>query len=63
MIQAHVDATDSAVGRRILDCWSAEQRCFAKVMQRDYKRVLQAMAEAESTGSDVDQAVMAAAHG
>ncbi|HZE16681.1 MAG TPA: glutamate synthase subunit alpha, partial [Mycobacterium sp.] len=63
MIQAHVDATDSAVGRRILDCWSVEQRCFAKVMPRDYKRVLQAIAEAESTGSDVDQAVMAAAHG
>jgi glutamate synthase (NADPH/NADH) large chain len=63
MIQAHVDATDSAVGWRILDDWSIEQRRFAKVMPRDYKRVLQAIAAAESEGADVGNAVMAVAHG
>ncbi|MDI3313197.1 MAG: glutamate synthase large subunit [Mycobacterium sp.] len=63
MIQAHVDATDSAVGQRILNDWPHQQRHFVKVMPRDYKRVLQAIAEAERTGADVDQAVMAAAHG
>ncbi|MBS4728035.1 glutamate synthase large subunit [Mycobacterium sp. SM1] len=63
MIQAHVDATDSAVGQRILADWAHQQRHFVKVMPRDYKRVLQAIAEAERTGADVDQAVMAAAHG
>ncbi|HVQ99337.1 MAG TPA: glutamate synthase subunit alpha, partial [Mycobacterium sp.] len=63
MIQAHVDATDSTVGRRILDDWSIEQRRFAKVMPRDYKRVLQAIATAESEGKDVGKAVMAVAHG
>ena len=36
---------------------------FAKVMPRDYKRVLQAIAEAERDGEDVDKAIMAAAHG
>jgi glutamate synthase (NADPH/NADH) large chain len=63
MIQAHVDATDSAVGQRILGDWSQHQRHFAKVMPRDYKRVLQAIAEAERDGVDVDKAIMAAAHG
>ncbi|MDT5045104.1 MAG: glutamate synthase large chain, partial [Mycobacterium sp.] len=63
MIQAHVDATDSAVGRRILADWTAEQQCFAKVMPRDYKRVLEAIAEAERTGADPDEAIMAAASG
>jgi glutamate synthase (NADPH/NADH) large chain len=63
MIRAHVDATDSAVGWRILDDWSIEQRRFAKVMPRDYKRVLQAIAAAESEGEDVGKAVMAVAHG
>jgi glutamate synthase (NADPH/NADH) large chain len=63
MIEAHVDATDSTVGRRILAHWANEQRCFVKVMPRDYKRVLVAMAEAERNGTDVDEAVMAAAHG
>ncbi|MFZ1176628.1 MAG: glutamate synthase-related protein, partial [Mycobacterium sp.] len=63
IIQAHVDATDSAVGQRILADWPGQQRHFAKVMPRDYKRVLQAIAEAERDGVDVDKAIMAAAHG
>jgi glutamate synthase (NADPH/NADH) large chain len=62
-IQAHVDATDSAVGQRILADWRGQQRHFVKVMPRDYKKVLQAIAEAERDGVDVDKAIMAAAHG
>ncbi|MGQ9347290.1 glutamate synthase large subunit [Mycolicibacterium gilvum] len=66
MIQAHVDATDSAVGQRILADWSGEQVHFKKVMPRDYKRVLEAIAEAERAGADengVAEAIMAAANG
>jgi glutamate synthase (NADPH/NADH) large chain len=63
IIQAHVDATDSAVGQRILSDWRGQQRHFVKVMPRDYKKVLQAIAEAERDGVDVDKAIMAAAHG
>ena len=63
IIQAHVDATDSAVGQRILADWRGQQRHFIKVMPRDYKKVLQAIAEAERDGTDVDKAIMAAAHG
>ncbi|WP_343574743.1 glutamate synthase large subunit [Mycobacterium sp.] len=61
MLQAHIDATDSAVGQRILADWGAEQKRFAKVMPRDYKRVLNAIAEAERDGTDPDEAIMAAA--
>jgi glutamate synthase (NADPH) large chain len=35
---------------------------FIKVMPRDFKRVLQAIAEAENSGEDVDAAIMAAAN-
>lgn len=66
MIQAHVDATDSAVGQRILADWSGEQVHFKKVMPRDYKRVLEAIAEAQRAGADEDgvaEAIMAAANG
>ena len=63
IIQAHVDATDSAVGQRILADWRGQQRHFIKVMPRDYKKVLRAIAEAERDGADVDKAIMAAAHG
>ncbi|WP_176562263.1 glutamate synthase large subunit [Mycolicibacterium palauense] len=63
MIAAHIDATDSAVGQRILADWETEMNNFVKVMPRDYKRVLQAMAEAEADGHDVGEAIMAAARG
>jgi glutamate synthase (NADPH) large chain len=63
MITAHVDATDSAVGQRLLADWPRAQTNFVKVMPRDYKRVLDAMAQAEATGQDVGEAIMAAARG
>ncbi|HTI74611.1 MAG TPA: glutamate synthase subunit alpha, partial [Mycobacterium sp.] len=62
MIQAHVDATDSVVGQRVLSDWENELKNFVKVMPRDFKRVLVAIAEAERTGNDVDEAIMAAAN-
>ena len=36
---------------------------FGKVMPRDYKRVLEAAKVAADAGEDVDEAIMAAAHG
>ena len=63
ILQAHVDSTDSAVGQRILADWRGQQRHFVKVMPRDYKKVLQAIAQAERDGANVDKAIMAAAHG
>jgi glutamate synthase (NADPH/NADH) large chain len=63
MLTKHVEATDSAPGNRVLSHWGAERQRFVKVMPRDYKRVLEAIAEAEQNGTDVDQAIMAAAHG
>ncbi|WP_029109040.1 glutamate synthase large subunit [Mycobacterium sp. URHD0025] len=65
-IAAHVDATDSAVGQRVLDSWDRSDgalKHFVKVMPRDYKRVLAAIAEAEERGVNVDEAIMAAANG
>jgi glutamate synthase (NADPH/NADH) large chain len=61
MLGAHVDATDSAVGQRILSDWESELTHFVKVMPRDYKSVLAAIAEAERSGANVDEAIMAAA--
>ncbi|WP_454792950.1 glutamate synthase large subunit [Mycolicibacterium lutetiense] len=66
ILTAHVDATDSAVGQRVLDSWDRSDgalKHFVKVMPRDYKRVLAAIAEAEQAGVNVDEAIMAAANG
>jgi glutamate synthase (NADPH/NADH) large chain len=62
-IQMHANETESAVARRVLDGWTTEVERFVKVMPRDYKRVLEAIARAEAEGTDVDAAVMAAAQG
>jgi len=64
-IVAHVDATDSAVGQRVLADWENELTNFVKVMPRDFKRVLQAIADAEARGAagdEIDTAIMAAAN-
>jgi glutamate synthase (NADPH/NADH) large chain len=63
ILVAHVDATDSVVGQRVLADWSGQVGKFVKVMPRDYKSVLQAIAAAEAAGKDVDEAIMAASHG
>jgi glutamate synthase (NADPH/NADH) large chain len=63
LLVAHRDATDSAVATRILADWPRQAGDFVKVMPRDYKQVLEAIAEAERTGADVDTAIMAASHG
>ncbi len=62
-IAAHVAATGSGVGQRILDDWHLQLRRFRKVMPRDYRRVLEAIRLAELEGRDVDEAVMASATG
>jgi glutamate synthase (NADPH) large chain len=63
ILTAHIDATDSAVAQRILSDWDNKLKDFVKVMPRDYKRVLAAIAEAEQAGANVDEAIMAAANG
>jgi glutamate synthase (NADPH/NADH) large chain len=51
------------VAQRILADWPRQAGDFAKVMPRDYRRVLDAIAEAERTGADVDEMIMAASRG
>ena len=60
-VQRHVEETDSARGREILAGWAQAVNHFAKVMPRDYKRVLLAIEQAEKDGRNVDEAIMEAA--
>ena len=63
LVTRHVKLTGSELGSRVLADFDALQSVFVKVMPRDFKRVLQAIAEAEKAGEDVDTAIMAAANG
>jgi glutamate synthase (NADPH/NADH) large chain len=62
-VERHVEETDSARGREILGGWAQNVNHFAKVMPRDYKRVLLAIEQAEKDGRNVDEAIMEAANG
>ena len=63
VVARHAAETESEVAKRLLSDWDAAVSRFGKIMPRDYKRVLAAMAEAEQTGRSVDDAIMGAAHG
>ncbi|MEB3033637.1 glutamate synthase large subunit [[Mycobacterium] nativiensis] len=63
ILSEHAEATDSAPARAILGDWLNQSRHFVKVMPRDYRRVLAAVAEAKESGTDPNEAIMAAAHG
>ena len=63
LVGRHHAETGSAVAARLLAGWDAAVTRFVKVMPRDYRRVLDAARRAEAEGGDVNEAVMAAAHG
>ena len=63
VLARHHAETGSAVAARLLADWETAAERFTKVMPKDYKRVLQAASAAEREGRDVNEAVMAAAHG
>ncbi|MEJ2860186.1 glutamate synthase large subunit [Actinomycetospora flava] len=62
-VERHYAATDSSVAHDLLTDWEAALPRFTKVMPTDFKRVLQATADAERNGRDVNEAIMEAARG
>jgi len=62
MLTEHLAETDSPVAGALLADATSYDR-FTKVMPRDYRKVLLAMEQARESGTDVDQAVMAASKG
>jgi glutamate synthase (NADPH) large chain len=57
----HYEETESVVAQRLLEDLDAAFARFSKIMPTDYKRVLQAQAQAELEGRDPIAAVMEAA--
>jgi len=63
LVERHHVETGSPVAARLLTDWDAALPRFRKVMPQDYKRVQEAARRAEREGLDINEAVMAAAHG
>ena len=57
VILRHRELTGSPVAAAILDSWAVAAGRFRKVMPRDYKRVLDVIAQAEAAGLDEDETV------
>ena len=60
MIQRHYVYTNSEVARRVLADWEDTLPKFVKVLPKDYKRMLQCLAEVEAAGLKGAEALMAA---
>ncbi|HXY46105.1 MAG TPA: glutamate synthase large subunit [Acidimicrobiales bacterium] len=63
LLARHLSLTGSALAGRLLAARRATLEATRKVMPLDYRRVLEATRLAIETGSAVDEAIMAAAHG
>lgn len=63
IIGEHSRLTDSEVAAKILVSFDSELYHFKKVMPKDYRRVLDVTVEAIERGQNVDEAIMASAHG
>ena len=63
VLRRHHAETGSAVAAALLAEKDMASGRFTKVMPTDYKRVLAAASAAQRDGRDIDEAVMAAAHG
>jgi glutamate synthase (ferredoxin) len=60
LIARHVEATGSTHAQRLLDEWPRTLARFARVIPKDYKRVLACLQRAHDQGLSGDEAVMAA---
>ncbi len=63
IIQEHSHLTDSEVAAKITASFESELYHFKKVMPKDYRRVLDVTLEATERGQDINEAIMASAHG
>lgn len=60
MIEKHVQYTESQHAQEILDQWDEYVTKFVKVIPKDYKRMLETIAQMVQSGMDSEEAVMAA---
>ena len=60
MIEKHVEATRSPLGKKIIADWEGYSQKFTKVIPKDYKRMLENIAKAHKAGLNGEEALMVA---
>jgi glutamate synthase (ferredoxin) len=60
LVERHLERTSSPRARRALDAWDDAVSKFVRVIPRDYRRMLAAIARAEEQGLVGEEAIMVA---
>ncbi len=60
MIARHLEYTGSSVARKVLDNWDNMVSRFARVIPKDYRRMLEAIKRVQASGLTGEEALMAA---
>ncbi|WP_209861439.1 glutamate synthase large subunit [Paenibacillus shirakamiensis] len=60
LIGRHIDYTDSAIGRRVLENWNESLQDFVRVIPKDYKRMLEQIRKVLDQGLQGEAALLAA---
>ncbi|WP_291648115.1 glutamate synthase large subunit [Clostridium sp.] len=60
LIEEHVGATDSKLGKQILSNWSFESKNFLKIVPNDYKKIITLIDEKKAEGLNHEDALLAA---
>ena len=60
MIEKHVEATRSPLGKKIIADWEGYSQKFTKVIPKDYKHMLENIAKAHKAGLNGEEALMVA---
>ena len=60
LIEEHVKATESELGRTLIDNWTKESQYFIKVVPNDYKKIITLIDEKKAEGLNNEDALLAA---
>ena len=60
LIEAHVAATGSAIGKRVLENFEESLKHFKKIIPQEYKKIVSLSASLEEKGVPAEQAQMEA---
>ena len=60
LIEEHVQATSSSLGKRILDNWDEEIKYFKKIVPNDYKKIITLIDKKKAEGLNEEDAILSA---
>ena len=60
LIKEHVEATNSELGKKVLENWNEELKYFKKIVPNDYKKIITLIDKKKSEGLNEEDAILSA---